>query len=491
MKESGYSDKQVADELAHIGKGVKYDRKAISSRFNRLKAALAARTDDQLKYGFKEWSAEEDAALTKAWDDADKQIDDEIAKVYLKRYRYMAEHLNREKGTRFSANAVQERWGNIMAGEARIPPELDDDPAYREQLRGATMLLHILKMESDALADRELKEAERKAEDRQRKLRAYRLRDQFERNTRKAAEQLERANEKAAKLREKHERLQAKNETQKAKILGYEQGIAAVQSAKKRKAIALGLAEDDTQPPTPPKKKGLENLSHADQIEIAQWAAAKPTRTSTKKSVNYHENGASSPGSGGDGEDANYENGDASDEGEGDIRERLNVQELSAICKERGINSSGLKSKIIVRLAADDARKTNAALREILKKRHLSTHGAKDVLINRLKTADVHEYCTDEARKASLNAPRSGRGETGRGKTPSSNYSTPTKTPTSRGRKASRSVLALDDLDDEEALVEEDEVVTPTRRRDMPPPAYPASARRRNAFVASDDEEEE
>lgn len=58
MKEKGYSDQQIADRLKREGR-TKYDRKSISTRVGRIKWAQAARVDEMMIEGYKEWQFED------------------------------------------------------------------------------------------------------------------------------------------------------------------------------------------------------------------------------------------------------------------------------------------------------------------------------------------------------------------------------------------------------------------------------------------------
>lgn len=58
MKEKGYSDQQIADRLKREGR-TKYDRKSISTRVARIKWAQAARVDEMILEGYKEWQFED------------------------------------------------------------------------------------------------------------------------------------------------------------------------------------------------------------------------------------------------------------------------------------------------------------------------------------------------------------------------------------------------------------------------------------------------
>jgi len=54
LKEHGYSDQQVVDELRRQGR-TKYDRKTINSRTVRIKRAIAARQDELLEEELTDW----------------------------------------------------------------------------------------------------------------------------------------------------------------------------------------------------------------------------------------------------------------------------------------------------------------------------------------------------------------------------------------------------------------------------------------------------
>lgn len=58
LREKGFTDQQIADRLRDEGR-VRYDRKPISTRINRIKAKRAELMDKMLEGGYAEWQYED------------------------------------------------------------------------------------------------------------------------------------------------------------------------------------------------------------------------------------------------------------------------------------------------------------------------------------------------------------------------------------------------------------------------------------------------
>lgn len=158
MREKGYSDQAIADRLLKEGRK-RYDRKSVSTRISRIKFAQAAQVDTQLEEGYKEWSMDDDMRLMEAYALADIQVNYEIERVRAWRFRKVSEMMRKlDKDSIFSEKACRERYQALVDGTARIPTDVDDDPAARRAE------LEQFRMEREEKRNKENEEKRKKEE---------------------------------------------------------------------------------------------------------------------------------------------------------------------------------------------------------------------------------------------------------------------------------------------------------------------------------------
>ncbi|KAF2852376.1 hypothetical protein T440DRAFT_421304 [Plenodomus tracheiphilus IPT5] len=137
MRDGGYTDRQIADKLVALG-GNRYDPKSISTRIMRIRLAQAANVDFLLAEGYKEWEIEDDNLLMQAYAIADIETNYEVERIRAWRFRKVSEYMRRlNKDALFSATACRDRFDTITSGTAAIPTEEDDDPNARRTEREA------------------------------------------------------------------------------------------------------------------------------------------------------------------------------------------------------------------------------------------------------------------------------------------------------------------------------------------------------------------
>ncbi|KAF1837314.1 hypothetical protein BDW02DRAFT_491582 [Decorospora gaudefroyi] len=235
MREKGFSDRQIADKLARDGR-VRYDQKSISTRIMRIRLAQADNVDFLLREGYKEWEYEDDELLIQAHALADIEINYEIERIRAWRFRKVSEYMRRlNKEALFSATACCQRYNDLMAGSARIPTDMDDDPATRRAEMEAYRMSrekvrNIEKAEKDA---KDAAEAKRKTEARARN--AQKAEEIANKHAAKQAEKAQRAMTRAAQAQIRAQRAQ-ENQTAKAQRNAQIKKQEAAQEAKKRAA---------------------------------------------------------------------------------------------------------------------------------------------------------------------------------------------------------------------------------------------------------------
>ncbi|KAH9877360.1 hypothetical protein IAQ61_002725 [Plenodomus lingam] len=137
MRDHGYTDVAIANRLAQNG-GTRYNSKSISTRIMRIRLAQTANVDFLLAEGYKEWETEDDKLLMRAFALADIETNYEIERARAWRFRKVSDYMRRlNKDALFSANACRDRYNAITCGTAAIPTEEDDDPDTRRAEREA------------------------------------------------------------------------------------------------------------------------------------------------------------------------------------------------------------------------------------------------------------------------------------------------------------------------------------------------------------------
>ncbi|KAF2735069.1 hypothetical protein EJ04DRAFT_563724 [Polyplosphaeria fusca] len=171
LRETGYSDQQIADQLASEGR-VRYDRKSISTRITRIKLKQGELVDQMLAEGYLEWQYEDDKHLMEAYERANIEIQGQIEKLKSQRFVKVAEHMRRlDKFSMFSAHACGQRYQKLLNGTAAIPSDITDDPeARRKKLLAARTKFLEVRMEEQAAKEEEqgqLKQLQQEARRRQ------------------------------------------------------------------------------------------------------------------------------------------------------------------------------------------------------------------------------------------------------------------------------------------------------------------------------------
>ncbi|TKA69747.1 hypothetical protein B0A49_06707 [Cryomyces minteri] len=163
MKQNRCVDAEIAERLINEGR-TRYDVKTIASRWQRLRRVLAERQDELLDDDLTDWHMGEDDALEQAYKDADDMLNAELAKVYDRRWRFVAMYLRRKIPTsKYSARACKERFEALQNGTARCPPELDENPEARRAERDAKLAERQRVKEEAARVKAEAAEAARLA----------------------------------------------------------------------------------------------------------------------------------------------------------------------------------------------------------------------------------------------------------------------------------------------------------------------------------------
>ncbi|KAI9661153.1 MAG: hypothetical protein M1821_009480 [Bathelium mastoideum] len=239
MKQKNFSDRDVAYQLVSEGR-INYDRKTIATRWARLRKALAEREDQLLDEDLTDWHEGEDEILVKAYHRAARQVEHEVEKAQDKLWRYTSDLLRRERAaSRYSPRACKQRYEALLNGTARIPPELDDDPAARAAERQAK--IEAKQREKDK-QERQKKELERRAKLEAERKEQQRKEEAAKRKARKEQEALEK---KRKSFDANVERENKKKEVQQTKLDAklYEERARQEQKLRKEQA-AVKKAQD-------------------------------------------------------------------------------------------------------------------------------------------------------------------------------------------------------------------------------------------------------
>ncbi|KAL2355220.1 hypothetical protein BJ546DRAFT_678311 [Cryomyces antarcticus] len=268
MKQNRCVDAEIAERLINEGR-TRYDVKTIASRWQRLRRVLAERQDELLDDDLTDWHMGEDDALEQAYKDADDMLNVELAKVYDRRWRFVAMYLRRKISTsKYSARACKERFEALQNGTARCPPELDENPEARRAERDAKLAERQRVKEEAARVKAEAAEAARLVAEKAR-IEAEKVRQE------KAAVRAKSAMAKASTLNKvmskKAQRTATKNErNQKAEA----EKIAKEQkkTLAKLQAEALAAAKKDA---IQKAKDAVEQMAQAKKNAAAKLKADK------------------------------------------------------------------------------------------------------------------------------------------------------------------------------------------------------------------------
>jgi hypothetical protein len=340
MREKGFTDAQISQRLSKEGRA-RYDRKTISTRIGRIKAAQATHSDYLLEEGFKEWTHEDDICLMQAYEFANIEVNYEIERTRAWRFRKVAEYMRRlDKDMIFSENACRERYQAIMRGTARIPTDLDDDPdarraemeAYREERERKRAIENAAK-EEEAARDRAIKEETRLCN-------AQRAKQTALAREKKQQEKAQRAMRRAAQNQVKLQRAQ-ENKTLKIQRL---EKIRAQKATEKEEAVKRNRDQNDNTP-----------------LAIRRVADLKFVTADTP-----------------------------------DPRSFLSFEDLQHLCKERSLRDDGRSEELVQRLRdADDERyRTGAELKRICRSRGLNIAGTNVMLKYQLALAEAKGYAS-------------------------------------------------------------------------------------------------
>ncbi|KAF9697104.1 hypothetical protein EKO04_005041 [Ascochyta lentis] len=321
MREKGYSDRQIAEKLAKDGR-VRYDQKSISTRIMRIRLAQAENVDFLLREGYKEWEFEDDQRLVQAYALADIEISYEIERIRAWRFRKVSEYMRRlDKESLFSANACRIRYGELVAGTARIPCDVDDDPDTRREELEDFRLSREVAREREA-AENETKEVmEKRIKDAAKIKNAQKAEEVANNRAAKEAEKAQRAMQRAAQAQL---RMQKAAENQKAKT---------ERNAQIKKAASI------------PKKRGKK----AKLDEPAESSKQDPTKTKNEAETV-------------------------------DPRSYLNMTDLTKLCGDRGLPTDKTKKELVASLADADMEWTHDQLRKMCKAKGLNAGGSKVVM---------------------------------------------------------------------------------------------------------------
>lgn len=355
MREKGYTDGQVSEQLAKEGR-VRYGRKSISTRIGRIKLAQAANVDFMLEQGYKEWTLDDDQRLMKAYDFANIEVKYEIERVRAWRFKKVAEYMRRlDKESIFSEKACRDRYQAIVNGTATIPIDEDDNPLARR---------------ADLEAFREQREKEREAE-----------RIEKERQT-----SIKR------KIREESQLRQATKAEQTAKVREKKQETAAQRAIQRAANNQLKLQR--AQENKIAKAKKLEQI-HAEK-NAKKAAAEKKIRDQNKNAV-LKLNGIA---------DLRSVKADTPDP-----RGFLSFEDLKNFCETRALGKAcKSKEELVQRLRDADDVWTLAQLKTMCRTKGLNTAGSKMQLAYQLALAEAGKYASFEegleaAQKAGANVP--------------------------------------------------------------------------------------
>jgi hypothetical protein len=385
MREKGFSDQQILEKLAKDCQ-VFYNVKTISTRISRIRLAQAENMEFQLKEGYKEWQSEDvfivppmsstaetnariqDQILIQAYALANIEVNYEIERIHAWRFRKVAEYMRRlRKDALFSATACRERYSALIEGTARIPSEVADDP---EASRGE--LAALRKEREKARLDEEAKKSTQAALQKRRKDEAaahaaQRAEEAANKRAAKEAEKADRARKRAEKAQEKAQNaLRVQKDKQERHSRAKKQAVTGVNDAVARK---------------------IEPTEEARVPIKATVTPARKTALPKKSALPFSSN---TP----------------------DPRSFLSLPDLRRLCAARGFKVSGKTKKMLLSDVQNEESKWRLSnLKAMCKSKGLATSGNKPLLIHRLALSNANEFVLLDTEVESTQVQSMGEGD--------------------------------------------------------------------------------
>ncbi|KAF2268109.1 hypothetical protein CC78DRAFT_530489 [Lojkania enalia] len=336
LKDSGFSDQQIADQLADEGR-VRYDRKSICTRIFRIREKQAKLMDDMLEQGLVEWQYPDDSLLIQAHELAEAEISTEIERIRSQRFRKVSEHMRKlNKDAKWSAKACHDRYTALMDGTAKIPSQQHDDPeARRRELEARRAAFERARLE-----ERQVQE--------EKATRAQKIKEEARLRSAQKAEQTALAREQ--KQKDKAERAMKR---------------AAQQQLKAERAVANRVAKNSRHEHL--KAKKVAELEDEENYSKAHVNESGISVVDPKKPV----------------------------PGEKDPRSHLSLEDLKRLCAHRGVNSEGKSREELTGLlqCVDEAFSLNQ-LKAMCRAKGLNTAGTKAQQQQQLALAEARSYAS-------------------------------------------------------------------------------------------------
>jgi hypothetical protein len=135
LKKQGFKDEEVRDKLVQLG-FPEYAARTISSRQKRVIEICAKEQDELLDRGLIQWTSDDDSRLSKAYADADAELEKSFGKLENSRWTLVARKINKTPGPCFSTRACRNRHCGLnemeIDDEKEILPEHVEDDADDE-----------------------------------------------------------------------------------------------------------------------------------------------------------------------------------------------------------------------------------------------------------------------------------------------------------------------------------------------------------------------
>ncbi|KAF1987200.1 hypothetical protein K402DRAFT_462917 [Aulographum hederae CBS 113979] len=394
MKQDGYSDFNIAEKLAQEGR-IRYDHKTISTRYNRIKIAIGARKDEQLDAELTDWHEGEDEILIEAMAKAEEVMKSRIQKITDRRFRYVADALHNIKpSVIYSPKACEKRYYEVMNGTAKIPPELDDDPAKRAEEKSIRYIAYLERQQREKTELLAAKERAKLEDERYRLELANRRQAIAEKKSKqvstqyqKAKAMVERKEKEVAKYRAL--RISTSAALEKAESAKTSREMAKQRAAEEKRRLQEDYGDmdyDDEETPTG-RGRRRESLgsSEGSGLFVSTYASspvrrivdklgdmgpASKTRSRTSSAPNSHKRRHS---------EANSPPGP---------RTLLSVSDLSRLLEKRKLPKTPKKNLMLQRLHDYDASLSTAELRQKLSDLGRSRNGPKADLLARIQEAE-------------------------------------------------------------------------------------------------------
>lgn len=305
----------------------------------------------------------------------DRKFEDEIKRIYEKRWKHVAEQVALQMGQRkYSAKACEERFEANLNGTALLPIELDPDQEGRQRMRNERMEA-ARRRRAEAAAEEQRKEDEKNRAKNEKRA----AQDEWDR---------QKAERMAQRVEERTERERTAREAKSIRE-------AAKKDEKAIKAMLKTQLEWDRARTKIEKRLIQENISMARHMakEIAKvqkrvqggsvggrsstvgtGSAATTVATSSKATTPV---APKAP---------------RSDIARLNARSVMTLDELDILCFQRGLKRKmpdENQPELVARLAAEDELLTVSQLKQMLKVTWRAENGTKDVLIQRLQQADA------------------------------------------------------------------------------------------------------